>query len=137
MEREAQAIEGPMIIVAHSAGTIMVAHWAARTRRHVTGALLAVPPDFERPMPAGYPTVDQLRGGGWLPLPRQRLPFPSIVAASRTDPLASYERVAELSSDWGSSLVNLGPVGHLNPDSGFGHWAGAHHWINRLAAQAR
>ncbi|MGO9943933.1 MAG: RBBP9/YdeN family alpha/beta hydrolase, partial [Rhodoblastus sp.] len=32
IEREAQAIDGPVIIVAHSGGAVMVAHWAAQTR---------------------------------------------------------------------------------------------------------
>ena len=82
------------MIVAHSGGCIMVAHWALQTRRPVLGALLATPPDFERPMPEGYPTLAELRAGGWLPVPRGRLPFPSIVAASRNDPLGSFERVA-------------------------------------------
>ena len=33
IERCAQAIEGPMVIVAHSGGCIMVAHWALQTKR--------------------------------------------------------------------------------------------------------
>ncbi|HVZ45913.1 MAG TPA: alpha/beta hydrolase [Ramlibacter sp.] len=134
IEREAQAIEGPLVVVAHSAGTIMVAHWARRTTRRVLGALLATPPDFERPMPEGYPTLDALREGGWLPVPRGPLPFASIVAASRNDPLAEYGRVARLANDWGSSLVDLGEVGHLNPASGFGSWQRAHEFIDRIAA---
>src|SRR6187549_629153 len=83
IERAAQAIEGPLVIVAHSGGCIMVAHWARQTRRAVRGALLATPPDFEKPMPEGYPTIAALRAGGWLPVPRARLPFRTIVAASR------------------------------------------------------
>ncbi|MCC7018030.1 MAG: serine hydrolase family protein, partial [Rhodospirillales bacterium] len=90
------AIDGPVILVAHSGGTIMVAHWARRHRRPIHGALLATPPDFETPMPAGYPTLDALRANGWLPVPRNPLRFPSIVAASRNDPLGRFERVAEL-----------------------------------------
>lgn len=133
IEREAQAIEGPLLIVAHSGGVVMLAHWALQTRRPVLGALLAAPPDFERPMPDGYPTVAQLNASGWLPVPRQRLPFPSIVAASRNDPLAEYERVADLARDWGSRLVDLGEVGHLNPASGFGHWPEAEQFIDELA----
>lgn len=133
IESAAQGIDGPVVIVAHSGGTIMVAHWARQTRRPVLGALLATPPDFERPMPEGYPTIEALREGGWLPVPRQRLPFPSIVAASRNDPLAAFERVHELARDWGSELVDLGPVGHLNPASGFGHWSAAQALIARLA----
>ena len=47
IERTAQSIEGPIVVVAHSGGCIMLAHWARRTRRAVRGALLATPPDFE------------------------------------------------------------------------------------------
>ncbi|GAB3770304.1 alpha/beta hydrolase [Ramlibacter monticola] len=136
IEQAAQEIDGPLVIVAHSGGVVMVAHWAHQTTRAVQGALLATPPDFDRPMPDGYPTLEALRAGGWLPVPRQRLPFPSIVAASRNDPLGSFERVQEFARDWGSELVDLGEVGHLNPASGFGPWAGAEPLIAWLAPGA-
>jgi len=132
IEREANAIKGPLLLVAHSGGVVMVAHWAKQTQRAVHGALLATPPDFERPMPAGYPTIDELQGGGWLPVPRNRLPFRSIVAASRNDPLGQFDRVGELARDWGSKFVDLGKVGHLNPASGYGYWAGAEPLISEL-----
>lgn len=135
IEREAQAVQGPLVIVAHSGGCIMLAHWARQTRRAVQGALLATPPDFETPMPAGYPTIEALRDSGWLPVPRERLPFRSIVAASRDDPLGRFERVAELARDWGSALVDLGEVGHLNPASGYGEWPRAESFIAELAAR--
>lgn len=133
LETAAQSIEGPLILVAHSGGCLTVAHWALGTRREIHAALLAVPPDFERPMPEGYPVLHELRAGGWLPVPRARLPFRSIVAASRNDPLAGFERVTELAEDWGSELVDLGEVGHLNAASGYGEWAGATGLIERLA----
>lgn len=132
IEREFSAIDGPVILVAHSGGVIMVAHWARRHRHAILGALLATPPDFEEAMPQGYPTLDELRAGGWLPVPRQSLPFPSIVAASRDDPLSRYERVAELAQAWGSRLVDLGEVGHLNPASGYGEWPRAEEFIREL-----
>ena len=135
IERAAQAIDGPVVIVAHSGGCVMVAHWARRTARAVHGALLATPPDFETPMPAGYPTIDALRDGGWLPVPRERLPFRSIVAASRNDPLGRFDRVAGMAREWGGTLVDLGEVGHLNPDSGFGPWPQAETFIAELAAR--
>lgn len=134
IEHAAQKIDGPVVIVAHSGGCVMLAHWAQMTRRPVLGALLAVPPDFERPMPEGYPTLGELHAGGWLPVPRARLPFPSIVAASRNDPLARFERIEALARDWGSTLVDLGEVGHLNPASGYGPWPRAHEFIAQLAA---
>ena len=133
IEQAAQAVEGPLVVIAHSGGTIMLAHWARVTRRPVLGALLAAPPDFETPIPAGYPGLEELRAGGWLPVPRTPLPFPSIVAASRNDPLAAYERSAELAHAWGSELVDLGEVGHLNPASGHGPWPLAHLFIAQLS----
>ena len=134
IEREALAVRGPLVIVAHSAGCIMVAHWARHSLRAVQGALLATPPDFEQPLPEGYPTIKQLHAGGWLPVPRKPLPFRSIVALSRNDPLGAPERVAALARDWGSELADLGEVGHLNPASGFGPWPQALDFITRLSA---
>ncbi len=122
IEAHARVIKGPLILVAHSGGCIMVAHWALRTTRPVHGALLAVPPDFERSMPDGYPSLSELDAAGWLPVPRLRLPFPSLVATSSNDPLAREERVRDLAHDWGSTVVRLGEVGHLNPASGYGEW---------------
>jgi predicted alpha/beta hydrolase family esterase len=133
IEAAANAIQGDLIVVGHSAGSIMVAHWAGRTRRRVAGALLTVPPDLETSMPAGYPTMDALEKGGWLPVRRAPLPFPSIVAASLDDPLGSFEKTSRLSDAWGSRLVNLGAVGHLNPASGYGDWPRATELIKELA----
>ncbi len=134
IERAAQAIEGPIVIVAHSGGCIMVAHWACSTRRAVHAALLATPPDFDTAMPEGYPTLAALDAAGWLPVPREQLPFRSLVAASRNDPLGTFARVSQLAQDWGSERVDLGEVGHLNPASGYGDWPQAEAFIARLAA---
>lgn len=122
LDRSIAAIVGPIVLVAHSAGVMMVAHWAMRHARPILGALLAAPPDFESALPEGYPTMGQLALHGWIPTPRMPLPFPSIVAASTNDPLGRLDRVAELAQSWGSLLVNAGAVGHLNPVSGFGPW---------------
>jgi predicted alpha/beta hydrolase family esterase len=136
VEQAAAAIDGPVIVVAHSGGVIAVVHWARMTRRVVHGALLATPADFDQPLPDGYPSMESLEGTGWLPVPRNALPFRSIVAASRNDPLARFERVAAFARSWGSTLVDLGEVGHLNPASGFGEWPQAVSLINELDAAA-
>ncbi len=133
IDRALAAIEGPVIIVAHSAGVMMVAHWAAlRAAREIHGALLAAPADLETPMPAGYPTTEVLDANGWLPIPRATLPFPSIVAASSNDPLTRLERARDLAMAWGSRFVELGEVGHLNPASGYGEWLQAEEFIREL-----
>ena len=133
-------IDAPAIVVAHSGGCVMVAHWARRSARalagEIAGALLAAPPDFDSAMPDGYPTLEALDASGWLPVPRAPLPFASIVAASHNDPLARYERVLELARAWRSEVVDLGNVGHLNPASGFGEWPGADDLIAALMRRA-
>lgn len=103
----------------------MVAAWAANTTRVIKGALLATPADVERPLPEGYPTLADLTAHGWCPMPRQRLPFPTIVAASHNDPLAAFDRVAGLAKSWGAQLHDAGEVGHLNPPAGYGAWGDA------------
>jgi len=133
LDKSLAAIAGPVILVAHSAGVMIVVHWAKRHRRPIAGALLAAPPDFESPLPEGYPTQQVLRDNGWLPTPRFALPFPAIVGASTNDPLGRYERVEALARAWGSKLVNLGNVGHLNPASGYGEWPQAEEFIRELA----
>ncbi|MDY7801347.1 RBBP9/YdeN family alpha/beta hydrolase [Burkholderia stagnalis] len=128
------AIDGPVILVAHSAGVMIAVHWARQATRAIQGALLATPADLDEPMPDGYPTMEALDAHGWTPVPTQRLPFPSLVAASRNDPLARFERVEALAAGWGSRFVDLGEVGHLNPASGYGEWPGAAALIAELLA---
>jgi predicted alpha/beta hydrolase family esterase len=132
LDQSIAQIDGPVVLVAHSAGVMIVVHWAQRYRRRIRGALLATPPDFESPMPEGYPSIDALRQNGWTPTPRKPLPFPTIVAASTDDPLGRFERVAELAAHWGSRIVNLGAVGHLNPASGFGEWPRAQELLQEI-----
>lgn len=132
LESELAKISGPVILVAHSAGVMITVQWAQKYQRPIQGALLAAPADLEAPMPAGYPSLDAIRESGWLPIPRTKLPFPSIVAASTNDPLGNFERVSQMAADWGSRLVNVGEVGHLNPAAGFGEWAQAEELIRML-----
>ncbi len=39
-----------------------------------------------------------------------------------------------MAQGWGSRLVDLGEVGHLNPASGYGEWPGAQAFIDELSA---
>jgi uncharacterized protein len=133
LQQTLESIPGAVLLVAHSGGVATLAHWAVRHRRiDIIGALLAAPADLEIPLPEGYPSLSSLRENGWLPLPRERLPFHSIVAASSNDPLAALARVEQMASDWGSQCVHLGAVGHLNPAYGYGEWLQAEEFIARL-----
>lgn len=129
-----ESVKGDVVLVAHSAGSITTVHWAMQSARPVRGALLATPSNLAEQLPKGYPGLDELQSNGWTPIPRTRLPFPTIVAASRNDPLARFEWAEQMAKDWGARLADLGEVGHLNPASGYGRWAGVHAFLRELAA---
>jgi uncharacterized protein len=105
----------PPVLVAHSLGGIAAVHWAARGSRPVRGALLVAPPDLDNPE---VPAVCR----AFAPVPRQRLPFRSILIASRDDPYASVECAERMAREWGSRWVDAGRAGHLNSASGLGEW---------------
>ena len=131
-------VDGPVVLVAHSAGVLATVHWAATyTGAKVVGALLVTPPAFADPLPPEYPSVGELRDHGWLPIPRRPLPFPSILATSTDDALGNPVRVRAMANAWGSREHSLGAVGHLNPASGFGEWPGALPLIEELRAGHR
>jgi predicted alpha/beta hydrolase family esterase len=136
IEEAVRAIKGPVVVVAHSGGVIATVHWAQRTRAAIHGALLATPPLFVGPLGSEFPALAEFQRNGWTPVPRSPLTFPSIVAASRNDPLGSYEGVCELARDWGARLFDLGHSGHLNPASGFGPWPAASQLVRELAHDA-
>ena len=132
LEAAYRKLQGPVVLAAHSAGVMIAVHWARRHAPRLHGALLAAPADLEMPLPEGYPRLHALASNGWLPIPRERLPFPAIVAASTNDPLASLDRVEGFARAWGARLVNAGAVGHLNPAAGFGEWKLGEVLVNEL-----
>ena len=115
LAREVRAAGRPVVLVAHSLGCLAVAHAARAGALPVHGALLVAPPDVEHP---DFPPFIE----GFAPIPREPLPFPSIVVASRNDQFADFERTRALASAWGARLVDAGTSGHLNTDAGFGPW---------------
>lgn len=135
LDEAVNSIEGDVILAAHSAGALMVANWALKPTRRIRGALLATPADVENPLPPGYPAYDELKAHGWVPIPREPLPFPAIVAASRNDPLAQFEKIAGLAHAWGAELYDAGDAGHLNTAAGYGPWPEAWSLLERLASR--
>src|SRR5882724_7451703 len=114
-----QALErtGPKtLLVAHSAGCVLVAHWAVGcSRGRVRGALLVAPSDPEAPSFPSGPT-------GFAPIPLRRLPFRSVVVASSNDPYVTVSRAQAFATAWGSEFVMIGEAGHINSASGLGDW---------------
>jgi uncharacterized protein len=115
LTREVRAVGRPVVLAAHSLGCLAIAHAVRAGELPIHGALLVVPPDVEHPE---FPPVSE----GFAPIPRERLPFPSIVVGSRNDQFADFERTRALAAAWGARLVDAGKSGHLNTDAGFGPW---------------
>jgi predicted alpha/beta hydrolase family esterase len=105
------------VLVAHSLGCALVAHYTRISRgRGVGGALLVAPADVNRSTAAG-----QLLQG-FSPIPLEPLPYPSAVVASHDDPYVSIDWAGAFARAWGSSFVDLGRAGHINAESGHGPW---------------
>jgi uncharacterized protein len=127
LEEAVLQCDAPALLVAHSLGCIQVAAWAAHSQNthRIKAALLVAPGDVER---------EEMRAllPGWSPIARQRLPFQSVLVASRDDPHCSFEKAESLARDWGAERVDIGQAGHINADSGLGDWPQGHALLQRL-----
>ncbi len=108
--------ERPVVVVAHSLGVATVVQAAAHFGDKVAGAFLVAAPDVANPKirPRHLMTFG--------PYPRDPLPFPSIVVASRNDPYCAFEVAEDIAGAWGSLFVDAGEAGHINAASGYGPW---------------
>ena len=111
----------PMVLVAHSAGTVLVAHAVPRLVRmgltgQIKGAFLVSVPLASAL--SDLPHIDP----AFAQVPRDPLPFPSTIVASSNDPFGSLENTADMALAWGSKLIEAGEQGHINTASGHGPW---------------
>jgi predicted alpha/beta hydrolase family esterase len=115
------AAKRPVVLVGHSLGCAAIVH-AARdfasqdASAPVLGAFLVAPSNVERKALTKGISRD------FAPLPREPLPFPSLLVASRNDPFCDFATASSLALAWGSALGDAGEAGHINPASGYGPW---------------
>lgn len=121
----------PVVLVAHSLGCAAVAHWArSGATGRIAAAMLVAPADVEaeaRMPPATWCLA---------PLPRDPLPFPTLVVASRDDSHVAFDRAREFADCWRARLVDIGRAGHINGKSGLGAWPEGRHLLNQLLASS-
>lgn len=123
---------GPVRFAAHSLGCLTVAHWALRRAgsaqlEKIEGALLVAPPDPSGP---GFPRD----AFGFEEVVLAPLPFASIIVASSDDPYGSLAFAERCARAWGSRLIEIGPRGHINADSGLGDWEEGRRYLASFAA---
>lgn len=105
----------PPVLIAHSIGCLVVAHWAHHSSAPVRAALLVAVPD---PDGACFPSTAE----GFQPVPVELFRFPSLVVASSDDPFGSVSYAQRCAAAWGSGFAEIGAAGHINADSGVGGW---------------
>lgn len=116
IERQIIMSTRPVVLVAHSLAVSAVVHTAQQLKdTKVRGAFLVSAPDHESDdLP--------LEAQGFGRVPRDPLPFPSMLVASTTDPFCSIERAVDMSTAWGSDMHLAHNAGHINVASGHGPW---------------
>jgi predicted alpha/beta hydrolase family esterase len=70
----------------------------------------------------GFPPAWVLRLAGWAPIPRRKLPWNTLVVASRNDPFCAIDRARDFARVWGAVFRDIGPAGHINTAAGYGSW---------------
>jgi predicted alpha/beta hydrolase family esterase len=138
LDESVRTATGRTILIAHSLGCIVVAHWAERAfgargvrhsacahREHVQGALLVAPADVDR-----HSLPHALRRFG--PIPARPLPFPALVVGSDSDPTATAERAMTMAASWVAEGVVLERAGHINVKSGHTQWPEGLELLSRL-----
>lgn len=116
LARAVNEAEKPVVLVAHSLGVATAVQALPQFHNRVAGGFFVAPPDVANP--AIRPKHLMTFG----PYPREPLPFPSIVVASRNDPFSSFEAAEDIAGAWGSLFLDAGESGHINAESGHGPW---------------
>jgi len=126
LEASVQALGPRTVLVAHSLACLMVAHWAATTRQRAQGALLVSVPD---PQGSNFPKDARHFGG----VPLRPMPFATTVVSSDDDPYGRRAHMARCAAAWGSRLVPVSGLGHINAQSGLGAWPVGRALLDELA----
>lgn len=118
--------DDPVILVAHSFGVLASIVGAARVADKVAGALFVAPADPAKFTPSGEILSEAAQDwstGLYNLIPKERLGYPTIIAASLDDPYMPFKRAAWWATKWQSRVVSLGNSGHVNVASGHGQWS--------------
>ena len=115
VERWAERIEATVarhpgarwVAAAHSFGCLALARYLGRGGQAIDASLMVAPADPDKFAAAPF-------------LPHSKLPIPTAMLASENDPWMRFDSARIWARVWGAQFINLGPVGHINIESGFG-----------------
>ena len=115
LDRAVAAASKPPLLVAHSLACLLVAHWQKVSTAPVAGAFLVAVPN---PQSEAFP----VEAASFAGPPLGRFRFPSLIIASANDPYGTIEHARRKANQWGSGIVEVGELGHINEASGLGDW---------------
>lgn len=120
-ERVADVLQrtSPAWIVAHSFGCLASVRALAETGASVRGLLLVAPADPEK-----FHIAEVLPAGP--------LGVNGLMVGSLTDPWLSWRKAEQWARRWSLPLLCAGAAGHINVDSGHGHWPEGWNLLQRL-----
>jgi hypothetical protein len=71
---------------------------------------------------------------GFDPILVKRLPFPSVVLASRNGDRVTFDRAEFFASAWGSRFIDVGAQGHIGSAMKLGLWPQGLVWLGQFIA---
>jgi uncharacterized protein len=131
LQKALENVSGPKIIIAHSLGCLLCAHWITEHKPSgLLGAFLVAPP---APASPRFPASATGFQNPFL----TRISCPNVVIASQNDPYSSFNYSQALALHWGSRFVDAGVLGHINLRSGLDDWSQGRAWLSEFEAGLR
>jgi len=116
LDRTVAEADKPPVLICHSLGCLLFAHWRVASTRGIAAALLVAVPDPQGPAfpaeAAAFGALPELGFG----------PSPVLTVASSDDPYDPEGKGMAWAVAQGASPRLLGPRGHLNGASRLGDW---------------
>ncbi|PUA27388.1 MAG: alpha/beta hydrolase [Cellvibrio sp. 79] len=118
-----QNADRPVVIIAHSFGTLASASIAQEFPEKIAALFLVAPAD-----PDKFNIAAQL--------PQHSLPVPAQIIASSNDPWLTEAKAAYWALLWGADYLRFKNVGHINSASNLGDWQDGITQLQRLLRKA-
>ena len=121
-----------VVLVAHSLGTSLVMRWAhdhPELAGKIAGAFMVATSDRDR-----FEGMPDSPTRGFAPMLLERLPFYTVVIASRDDERVSFERAQLFAQAWGATLIDAGRQGHMGNAAKLGLWPFGLLWFGQFVA---
>lgn len=109
IRQQLDALNQPVVLIAHSFGTLASASIAAEFPEKIAALFLVAPADPDK---FGIRHL----------LPKSHLGVHSKLIASSNDPWLTESKAAYLALQWGADFLRLKDVGHINSQSNLGIW---------------